>query len=332
MSLPLLQALSQAWPEARVHVVIKVEHASVLDMLPSSNHLVIWHYNSRKQNGLMPLRRFCREMREQIEGEISHYLTLPPSLSSALMGVFLGAKERVGYPTNQRGLLLNRKVAFKSGLHRARSYFRLLEAIKPEGIDFPSWKPDLLLGDYQPPFQDYLVLNPNSRAISRTLPREKWLEVLQFQQCQNYVLTGSPAEAARTEELVIWLTEALPGKSFKSVAGKTDVVQMFQLLQASSGLITNDSGPAHVAHMLGVPMVVFFGAGDYQNTGPGYASGRFMVLDERLECSPCLRNDCPLGTLDCLSRMDMRARDVARFFAPPAPLVPKPRAAATSGA
>jgi heptosyltransferase-2 len=57
-------------------------------------------------------------------------------------------------------------------------------------------------------------------------------------------------------------------------------------------MITNDSGSMHIASAVGVPTVAVFGATNHIATGPTGAHSR--VVREPVECSPCLKRECPI--------------------------------------
>jgi heptosyltransferase II len=63
-------------------------------------------------------------------------------------------------------------------------------------------------------------------------------------------------------------------------------------------LVTNDSGPMHLAAALGVRCVALFGPTDRRRTGP--AGPGHVVLDRDLWCSPCFRRRCPLLHHGCM--------------------------------
>jgi heptosyltransferase-2 len=57
-------------------------------------------------------------------------------------------------------------------------------------------------------------------------------------------------------------------------------------------MVTNDSGPMHIAAALGIPTVAVFGSTDERVTGPYGA--RTRIVKHAVECSPCLLRDCPI--------------------------------------
>jgi heptosyltransferase-2 len=67
------------------------------------------------------------------------------------------------------------------------------------------------------------------------------------------------------------------------------------LLTRCAALLTNDTGPMHVAAALGVPVVVPFGSTSPQLTGPGLAGdSRHRLIQSTAPCSPCFLRDCPI--------------------------------------
>ena len=80
--------------------------------------------------------------------------------------------------------------------------------------------------------------------------------------------------------------------------GRTSLGVMVALLRRSDVLLTNDSGPMHIAAALGVCTVALFGPTDPVRTGP-YGLGH-NVFSTRVPCSPCFRRRCPLPRQLCL--------------------------------
>lgn len=89
-----------------------------------------------------------------------------------------------------------------------------------------------------------------------------------------------------------------------NLSGQTDLSQMIAVLQHAAVVVSNDSGPAHVASASGVPTVALFGptvpAFGFRPQGP--ASVR-VLENPRLGCRPCSlhgERPCRFGTLECL--------------------------------
>jgi heptosyltransferase-2 len=64
--------------------------------------------------------------------------------------------------------------------------------------------------------------------------------------------------------------------------------------------LTNDSGAMHIASAVGVPTIAVFGATDDEATGPTGPLAR--VIRHPVECSPCLKRECPIDHR-CMTRV-----------------------------
>jgi heptosyltransferase II len=80
-----------------------------------------------------------------------------------------------------------------------------------------------------------------------------------------------------------------------NLAGKTSLRELMALLKLCRVLLTNDTGPMHVAAALGTPVVVPFGSTSPELTGPGLpGDARQQLLKSDAPCSPCFLRECPI--------------------------------------
>ena len=68
-------------------------------------------------------------------------------------------------------------------------------------------------------------------------------------------------------------------------------------------MITNDSGPMHLAGAFGVPTTAVFGATDHIQTCQWRAK-QLAIVRHDLECAPCMKRVCPLGHHECMERIE----------------------------
>ena len=94
------------------------------------------------------------------------------------------------------------------------------------------------------------------------------------------------------------ISQAAPEKIL-NLCGATTLPEMIEWVRRCDLLITNDTGPMHVAAALGKPLVALFGPTEPRRTGPyGQLEN---VLRLNLPCSPCLKSDCAIENTDeCL--------------------------------
>jgi heptosyltransferase-2 len=76
------------------------------------------------------------------------------------------------------------------------------------------------------------------------------------------------------------------------LSGRTTLPELIGVLSRLSLLVTNDSGPMHLAAALGVPVVAVFGPTDWRETAP--VGARQRLVREDVSCAPCKLRECPI--------------------------------------
>ncbi|HEX8922922.1 MAG TPA: lipopolysaccharide heptosyltransferase II, partial [Pyrinomonadaceae bacterium] len=128
----------------------------------------------------------------------------------------------------------------------------------------------------------------NSRA--KRWPAERYAEVADRfikEAGANVLLIGSPDEL----DVSLEVEKHMRQRPFM-LTGKTDLAQAVAILSLADVLITNDTGPAHIAAALGRPTLVIFGPTDPRTTRPYPAVAEIMRRPP--DCAPCMLRDCPI--------------------------------------
>ena len=131
-------------------------------------------------------------------------------------------------------------------------------------------------------------------------PRERFVEAgIALQRragCALWILGGhADVSLARgIAEEIQSATTATPG-TVRCLAGETSLRQLCAALQACDVVLTNDTGPMHVAAAVGTPVVVPFGSTSPELTGPGLPGDpRHQLIQSDAPCSPCFLRECPI--------------------------------------
>jgi lipopolysaccharide heptosyltransferase II len=148
----------------------------------------------------------------------------------------------------------------------------------------------------------WVVMHPGASAPSRRYPEERFAEVargLVRDLGLQVVFTGSLAERPMVERI-----RAAMGAPSHSLAGRLTVAALAALLARAPLLVTNNTGPAHVAAGVGTPVVVL-----YALTNPQHQPWKVptRLLSHDVPCRNCYRSVCPEAHHDCLSRVEPAA-------------------------
>jgi lipopolysaccharide heptosyltransferase II len=141
----------------------------------------------------------------------------------------------------------------------------------------------------------WLVAHPGATAPSRRYPPELFAEaarLLALEYGEQVVFSGGAGE----RELVDEIRQAMVEPSF-TVAGELDLAELVALLAEAPLLVSNNTGPVHIAAATGTPVVDIYALTNPQHT-PWRVPSR--VLSHDVPCRYCYRSVCPQGHHDCL--------------------------------
>ena len=237
----------------------------------------------------------------------------PCSRFSALLGLLSGARQRAGFAHDgaYRGRLHNLPVRYREDRHMSENLLALVAALLPGESPQPwpvleaAWReqiaavPDAadsgylaqLLAQAFPALGSQgrlILLNPNAGDLlpQRRWPAERYVLLAQAllqhhaQACVGFI--GAVADAAAVEAMAA----AVASPRCASLAGAVAVGQLPALFARSCLLVSNDSGPAHIASLTQTPTLVLFGPETPRLYLP---LGQARSLYAALPCSPCIR-------------------------------------------
>lgn len=150
----------------------------------------------------------------------------------------------------------------------------------------------------RPHARPLVVVHPGASAASRRYPAESYaraIDLLIDETGCEAVFTGDAWE----EELVSTVRAAMRGPS-RSLVGRLSLAELGALIDEADLLVSNNTGPAHVAAALGTPVVDLYALTNPQHT-PWEVPSR--VLNHDVPCRNCYRSVCPAGHHDCLRRV-----------------------------
>ncbi|MEO8426972.1 MAG: lipopolysaccharide heptosyltransferase II [Verrucomicrobiota bacterium] len=142
------------------------------------------------------------------------------------------------------------------------------------------WKPD---------GARWIVLNPGARWSNKRWPVQYYAELLDCLAIAapdlRFAILGSDEDALLGEAVA----QVHPRRCL-NLAGQTSIPEMIEWIRLCDLMVTNDTGPMHVAAALRKPVVSMFGPTEPRRTGPYFQTDR--TIQTALPCVPCLNHTC----------------------------------------
>jgi lipopolysaccharide heptosyltransferase II len=145
----------------------------------------------------------------------------------------------------------------------------------------------------------WAVLHPGATAPSRRYPPERFAAAaaqLAAEDGWRFVVTGSESEAGLVDSVVRSI-----GGSAVSLAGQLSLAELGALIAIAPLVLTNNTGPAHLAAAVGTPVVDVYALTNLQHA-PWRVRHRLVVHD--VPCRGCRKSVCPLGHNACLTEIE----------------------------
>lgn len=194
--------------------------------------------------------------------------------------------------------------------HHVHHYLRLISSLGacaepcPPVIDIPTVEVDNALEKFGVPTGDRRPLI-GINAGAEYGPAKRWplshfsstIQELHAKTQARFVLFGGPGDLSLAKELTDLIRNSVGDNqpAIYEVTGKTSLRELAALLKACHAVISNDSGPAHLAAAVGSIVVIPFGSTSPELTAPGSpGTQRHSIIKTPLPCSPCFQRECPI--------------------------------------
>lgn len=297
---PALHQLRQCFPAARIAAMGWPGGLGVLENNPDVNDLIPLD-EEILYKGVTGKLRLLRTLKS---GKYDCAVFFSRSRTRAFLCFLAGIPRRMGYATRGRNIFLSQAIRQPpyDGIHRVEFYLELLRraglaTLPPYQYVFGvsaadlEWVRTFLASRDVAPERLKILMNPGGNWSPKRWSPENFGAVARWlieQHDAAIILTG----AAKDEALCRNIQEAA-GRPLIITAGQTVLGQLAALIQLSDIYIGNDSGPTHLAHGLGVPIVALYGPQDPQITGPYGRSAHTIVLFKNKGCKvPCYLAEC----------------------------------------
>jgi heptosyltransferase-2 len=299
MATPILTDLRKAYPNSRITAMCRSPVCDLLKRDPEIDALLCFSKTSgfsRRSEKKSIVGRF-REEKYDLGILLTH------SLSSTWQFWRGNVKTRLGYNCNGRRFFLSSSVPLPKGVEKQHLVVTYKGLLKLLGIPISTTNPRLFLSDKEVADAKTLLLqhgvtrkttligiNPSATyGLAKCWLPERFRAVAKklLKNPKDHLLFFGDRQTA---PLVKQICGGL-GPRVINLAGLTSLRELTALISLCDVLLTNDSGPMHIADALGIKIVALFGSTNEIATGP-YQSQK--VIHKHVECSPCYLRTCPI--------------------------------------
>jgi len=293
---PMIRSIQRSYPSAKIYFMSFKGHESVCRSYKMCDEFIMIRRDSLWNFCADTLKNMRRAKTEGIDIIIDAEFF---SRYSALFTSFCRRSFLIGFFNQNmyRGRFLDKRCYFNQYYNMKRNFMELANSFCASGDDYTITYPEIpakasqkiakVIRDKGMEGCPIVVLNPNSSditpAIDRSWPIEYFAKVGKYLLKRGYrvIVIGSTDQKERSDSLA-----AMCGDPAISLAGTIDLDELIALIGSAFCLITNDSGPAHVAVSLDIPTMVFFGTDTPVLYGA--ESDIHKSFFRNLPCSPCL--------------------------------------------
>jgi lipopolysaccharide heptosyltransferase II len=317
MTTPALAAMRESLPQAEITLMCSPSGALLQPHLPMVDHVLVhkapWVKHEQPGTALEDFLLVDTLSRQSFDAAVIFTVCTQSALPAALMCRLAGIPLRAAYNRENPYELLTDwlpepDLSVASARHEAQRQLELVQHLGWRTAD-ARLRLQLRPQDHEglaaklrqaglAPGAAWIVVHPGATAASRRYPADRFgmaAEAIAQDSGCTVVFSGSAGE-----QPLIAQAQATMRRPSISLAGALSLGELGALIAGAQVLVSNNSGPVHMAAALGTPVVDLYALTNPQHT-PWLVPAR--VLNHDVPCRNCLKSVCPQGHHDCLAKV-----------------------------
>ena len=304
---PAIRVIKRNFPDSEIVCATVPRCEEIVKRNPCVNRVVIFDERSTHKSFGAKLKFVSWLRREKFD----KVFLLHRSFTRAFLAFLGGARERVGYATKGRGLILTKSIPDdREDKHRV---YYFLDLLKKAGLrvdvdpycEFLFSQEDdnracRLLSDKGLDLSRLVALNPGGNRANKRWPFyhfARLADLLAERYKCSLVITGSSQDDALATDMIHATRRAKP----VSLCGDTGLGDLGAVFSRCRLVISGDSGPLHIAAGVGANVLALFGPTDPRLFGP-MGKGKNIVIKAELHKGSSMESIDPIRVMDIIDR------------------------------
>jgi lipopolysaccharide heptosyltransferase II len=305
-ALPVLRLIKRQMPHSEVYWWVEAGLAGLLEGDPDLSGVI--RFNRRNWGAPKNLRKLWRDIQWMRGQRFDWVIDLQSLARSGFIAWLANGKITIGLDEHREGARCLFDVAVpRGGYHRHAVdwYLSTLPRLGVRSGEF-TWIPPrheaarAIREKWPVDGAVWVLLQPGARWENKRWPANYYASVARQLASRNPGLRFAILGSAEDRTLAEKIAELAPGVCM-DLTGALKLPEMIEWVRSAVLMISNDTGPMHVAAALGTPLVAIFGPTEPARTGPHGALN--SAVRAHLECSPCMKDRCSRKSspLECLT-------------------------------
>jgi len=308
LSLPAIKAIRKAFPDAYIAIMVQPRIDDILKGNPHINEVIVYDKN-KKHKGVIKNLRFIKWLKQK---KFDVVLNLHTTKRTNLLCFLAGIPRRIGHARGKADFLLTDKIGYTKKLGEKHEAEYSLDILRYLGIDPEFSNPficvrqedekkaeETLKGLGIDKGERFVVLHPGASCRSKMWPLENFAKTgdMLMENLKIKVMINLAPDQAYLGEKVRGMMKNKP----VFFCNPTTLGELAALFKKASLVISNDSGPAHIASAVGAPIISIFGR-NQKGLSPARwrpLGTKALAIHKDAGCAECLAHDCKKGFL-CL--------------------------------
>ncbi|PIZ83933.1 MAG: lipopolysaccharide heptosyltransferase II [Candidatus Omnitrophica bacterium CG_4_10_14_0_2_um_filter_44_9] len=312
ISTPVVKALRDNYPMSYIAIMVSLYTKDLVEGNPYLDSVIILD-KDKKHKGLFATLGLSRSLKNM---KFDVAIILHPTVRVHLICFLAGIKERIGYDRKAPYFLTTviKHTKQYGARHESEYNFDLLKPLGILEVNKELYMPikaysenlvrEVLKDAGVTPRDRLVVIHPASSCLSRRWPISRFAQLIDrlAMSFRVKVLIVSDSIHSDISKELVSLSKTRP----IDMSGRFDLSGLASLFKRCALVISNDSGPVHMAVAVKTPVISIFGRNQ-----PGLGPARWrplgvtdIFLHKNTDCSPCLAQDC-VNNFKCLEAISV---------------------------